>query len=114
MAIKIVPDVVAPLTVAAVDIVVEQVAPGYSKWATGAMALGGYLGAFFGFGGDFVKNVGIAALPTFGKNLYNYFKGSTGASRVVRTQMFQRVPVSRSAAPIAAAGPGFENVPSLY
>jgi hypothetical protein len=114
MAIKVVPDVVAPLAVAAVDIVVEQVAPGYSKWATGILAAGGYAGAFFGFGGDFVKNIGIAALPTFAKNIYNYVKGSTTASRAAsytRSQ-FQRVPVSSRVQ--QTPGPGFERVPPMY
>lgn len=98
MAIKIVPDLGAPVAVTAVDLMLEQFAPDYSKWATGIMALGGYVGSYLNFGGDFVKNVGIASLPAFAKNVYDYFtSGST--TRAANSVQFRRAPVSRFPAP---------------
>lgn len=89
MAIKMVPDLGAPLTVVAIDLAVESLAPNYSKWATGALAAGGYLAAWQGWGGDFVKNVGIAALPAFAKNVYDYVRG--GASSRATHMSLRRV-----------------------
>lgn len=85
--IRIVPDVAAPLTVVAVDLVTEQTVPEYNEYAGYALAALGYGMAWFGKGGDFVKNVGIAAAPWAAKSLYERFvKGSGAARRVaVRT-----------------------------
>lgn len=100
MAIKLVPDLGAPIAVTAVDLLLEKFAPEYTKWATGAMALGGYVGAYMGFGGDFVKNVGISALPAFAKNLYDYIVGGgTTTTRRANATAFRRAPVSRWPAP---------------
>lgn len=70
MTIKLVPDVVAPLVVAGADIAVERLAPTYGEWLEYAAAAGGYASAAFNFGGDFAKNIGIAALPLAAKRLY--------------------------------------------
>jgi hypothetical protein len=94
MAIKWVPDLGAPVAVTAVDLIIESTAPDYSKWATGIMAAGGYLGAAMGWGGDFVKNIGIAALPAAAKNIYDWAREGTSSKSVSRAR-FQRAPVSR-------------------
>ncbi len=102
MAIKWVSDLGAPLAVVAVDLTIESTAPNYSKWATGIMAAGGYLAAWQGWGGDFVKNVGIASLPAFAKNIYDYVKGGA-ASHASRSMSFRRAAVSRYPAPAQEA-----------
>lgn len=90
MAIKMVPDLGAPLATTAVDLITESYAPDYNEWAAYIMAVGGYVGAWMGWGGDFVKNVGISSLPWAAKKLYDRIKG--GATRSVR---FHPTPVSR-------------------
>lgn len=98
MGINAVNDLGAPVLVTAVDLTIETVAPDYSKYATGIMAVGGYLGAYFNYGGDFVKNVGIASLPAFAKNIYDWARAGTTAGRArgaTRPMKFQRSTVSR-------------------
>jgi len=63
-------DFVAPLTVTAIDLVVESVAPQWDEWAAYITAAGGYLAAWQNFNPDFTKNMGIAALPWASKKLY--------------------------------------------
>lgn len=93
MAIKMVPDLGAPVAVTAVKLITRSYAPDYQEWAEYVMAAGGYLGAWLGWGGDFVKNVGISALPGAAERLYDRVKG--GASSVARTRtQFRRAPVS--------------------
>jgi hypothetical protein len=79
MSIKWIPDLGAPVAVTAVDLLLETYKPTWNKWATGVLAVGGYVGSYMNFGGDFVKNVGIAALPAFAKNIYNWAKGGTAS-----------------------------------
>jgi len=81
MAIKIVEDIGAPAAVAMVDIVTTEVAPTWNEWASYIMAVGGYVGGFMGFGGPFVKNIGVASFPWAARNIYARIKGTT-ASRV--------------------------------
>ncbi len=99
MAIKWVPDLGAPIVVAAADLLTEKYAASYRKWVTGILAVGGYVGSYMNFGGDFVKNVGIAALPTFARNIYDMFNKTTTTSRNVS---FHRtsVPVTRYPTPV--------------
>lgn len=105
MAIKLVPDLGAPVTVAAVDLLSASYAPTYSKWITGAMTVAGYvLGGYMGWGGDFMKNIGIASLPATAKNIYDYVKGTPAASKASRLSLV-RNPVSRF--PSAPAMPSF-------
>ncbi len=109
MAIKWVPDLGAPLAVIAVDLTIESTAPDYSKWATGLMAVGGYLASGMGWGGDFAKNLGIAALPAFGKNLYDYARGGA-SSRSSGKMAFRRVAGQHSRYPAPASSAPFGQV----
>lgn len=70
MAIQLVNDVIPPVAVAAVDIVMKQTMPTYADYAVYGMTALGYIGAFLNWGGDFVKNVGIAAAPMALEKLY--------------------------------------------
>lgn len=91
--IRIVPDVVAPVAVTGVDILTLELAPGWNEWASYIMAGSAYLVSGFnlirGTGGDFVKNIGIAALPLAARNIYMRVKSpvarraGVGASRLV-------------------------------
>jgi hypothetical protein len=100
--IKIVPDVMAPAAVVAVDLVSESFAPTWTKWIDGAMTVGGYvLGGWLGWGGDFVKNIGIASAPITIRNIYDYVRGGGGTSRRLNyrptrtgSQAVQRIPVA--------------------
>jgi len=102
MAIKMVPDIGAPLLVTAIDLTVESTAPEYTKWVTGAMAVGGYVAAYMNWGGDFVKNMAIAALPAAAKNTYDWAKGGM-TSKATRKVAFHRSGVTRYPAPASEA-----------
>lgn len=67
-----VPDLGAPAAVAAVDILADNVAvlKSNKEWIAYGLAALGYAGAYMNKGGDFVKNMGIAALPGAAKFLY--------------------------------------------
>ncbi len=73
MGIKLVEDVGAPLAVVAVDIASARFQPKYNEWLAYISTGVGYAGAWMGWGGDFVKNVGIASLPWAVKEIYNRF-----------------------------------------
>jgi len=99
VAIKLVPDVGAPLAVAAVDIVMDTTAPQFSEWARYGMAGLGYVAGWMGWGGDGLKNVGIAALPMAVKSIYNRVRGVQGMARSVRRPVSVRQPIQRSYQP---------------
>ena len=94
MAIRVVPDLGAPLAVVGVDLITETAAPNWNEWASYIMAAGGYIGGWMGWGGDFMKNVGIASFPWAAKKVYERVKGGAG-SRL----SFRRAGVSRYPAP---------------
>jgi hypothetical protein len=98
--INIVNDVVAPITVSAVDIIIETTKPEWVEYTDYGMTALGYVGAWMGWGGPFLKNIGIASMPITARSIYNRIKGgavsrpvsrrlafrpSTGVSRAVTT-----------------------------
>lgn len=89
--IKVIQDVGAPAVVTGVDILTLELAPTWNEWASYIMAGGAYLlsglGVIRGTGGEFVKNMGIAALPLAARNIYGR----------VKQPMTQRVGASRLA-----------------
>ena len=90
MAINFVDDIGAPLAVVAADLVIETIKPEWNEYASYVIAGGAYLANQMGWvRGDFVKNVGIAALPWAAKNLYNRVKG--GVSSPVNRLTMRRV-----------------------
>jgi len=88
-------DIGAPALVAAVDIVTAETAPEYNEWSSYIMAGGGFLGAMMNFGGTFVKQVGVAALPLAARALYARVQG--GANPVNRSVKFN--PIRQSTFP---------------
>lgn len=90
-------DVGAPLAVTAIDLGVESMAPGWNEWASYIVAGGAYASSITGFAkSDFIKNMGIAALPWAAKNIYSRVRGGIG-SPVRRLSMSK---VSRWPAPL--------------
>lgn len=91
--IKVMQDVGAPAAVVGIDIATLELAPTWNEWASYIMAGAGYLvgglGLIRGTGGEFVKNMGIAALPLAARNIYARVKtpvsqrAGVGAARLV-------------------------------
>lgn len=98
MRINLVNDVGAPLAVTAVDLITETTVPQYNEWAAYLLAVGGYAGSMMGYGGEFVKNVGIASMPWAAKKVYDRVKAMTGGTSRLALRRVS-TPVSRYPAP---------------
>jgi len=81
--IKWTEDLGAPLAVTAVNIIGRKSIPQYHDWLVYGMALAGYGMAYFNKGGDFMKNVGIAALPLAADKIYARITSGTVTGRSV-------------------------------
>jgi len=81
MSIKIGPDVGSPLTVAAVDLVTETIWPRYSNWFTYGMTIIGYVSGWAGWGGDYLKNIGVSSMPLTAKRLYDSIRTQAPVTR---------------------------------
>jgi hypothetical protein len=110
--LNLINDIGAPAAVTVVNIMARASTKTFGTMpvadvATYAMAAGGYLSGYMGWGGkyeDFLKNVGIAAAPLAFEKLYNMMRGTpvTGmARRVSQPIMMNRV--SRYPAPAQEA-----------
>lgn len=82
MAIRVVPDVGAPLAVAAINIASRSVIPNYHDWVIYGMTGLGYIAAWMGWGGDFVKQMAVSSLPLTADKIYERVGGGVGASRL--------------------------------
>lgn len=93
-------DLGAPAVVAGVDILTLEAFPEYNKWAAYIMTGVGYAAALTGFGGGFLKQIGVASLPLTARNVYDYVKAQGGASRrATSASRFALRPVSQRSAP---------------
>ena len=102
MAIKIGPDVGAPLAVAAVDLVTETIWPRYSAWFTYGMTIVGYVSGWAGWGGDTLKNVGVASLPLTAKRIYDTIRTEAPVSKgLAFRSRVSRYPARAQEAPFA-------------
>jgi len=81
MSIKLVPDLGAPVAVVAVDLMTDRYAPKYNEWIAYLLAIGGYVAGWMEWGGDFMKNVGIASLPWAAKKVYTRITSRAAASQ---------------------------------
>jgi hypothetical protein len=78
MMIRLVEDVGAPAVVALADIITLETKPEWNEYVAYILTGIGYAGAaFFKFGGDFVKNLGVASLPLTARNIYTRVKAGT-------------------------------------
>ncbi len=95
--IRLVEDVGAPVAVAAVDLITEATAPDWNVPVSLVMAGGSYGAAMMGYGGDFMKNMGIASMPWAAKSIYRWAMAQFGSP--VTTRLATKT-VSRWPAPL--------------
>jgi len=113
MGIKMVEDLGAPGLVTAVDLLTLEAAPDWNEWAAYGMTAAGYLGGWLRFGGDFVKNIGIASLPLTARHIRDRVKGGTLTRRApaAASRYNLRAPVSGGRVPVSRSyQPEFEAV----
>jgi len=82
MAIRVVPDVGAPLAVAAVNIASRTTIPDYHDYIVYGMTGLGYIAAWMGWGGDFIKQMAVSSLPLTADKIYERATAGAGASRL--------------------------------
>lgn len=97
MAIRVVPDLGAPIIVFGIDQIVKKTMPEFGEWVVYAETLAGYLGAWAGWGGDLLKNIGVASLPA-SLNLLTERIGLSGSVRKTSKLSLRRT-VSRYPGP---------------
>lgn len=98
MSIKMVPDVGAPITVVAVDLLAESFIPTWAEYTDYIMTVGGYLAGWMGWGGDYVKNIGVASLPLTARKIYERVRGGTSSRATMRSRV-SRYPAPASQTP---------------
>lgn len=96
--IRVVPDVGAPLTVAAVNIATRTAFPVQHDWFVYGMTAVGYLAAWMGWGGDFVKNVGVSSLPLTADKIYDRVAGAPVSRRLSMSKV-SRYPAPATKSP---------------
>ena len=90
--IRVVPDVGAPLTVAAVNIATRSIFPVQHDWFVYGMTAIGYVAAYLGWGGEYVKNIGVSSLPLTADKIYDRFAGGTPVSKRLSMSKVSRYP----------------------
>ncbi len=95
--IRLIPDVGAPLAVAAVNIATRTAFPVQHDWFVYGMTVLGYVGGVLNYGGEFVKQVGVASLPLTADKIYDRVQGMTVPKLAMRKSV--RQPVTRSYQP---------------
>ena len=77
MPIKMTEDLGAPVVVALANIVTKEVQPDWNEWAHYILTAVGYGAGFMNFGGNFVKNLGVASLSGTIDHIYTRVKSGT-------------------------------------
>lgn len=104
--IKPVEDLVAPGVVTLVNEVTLKSAPEYNEYACYGLTAIGYIAGGLGYGGTFVKNLGVASLPLTVRHLITRISSPT----VSRSRMAYR-PAAASRYPVRGTTvPEFEDV----
>lgn len=109
MAINWANDLGAPLAVTAIDLVVETTRPEWNEWASYITAGIGYGSQILGWrmgglvGSDFLKNMGIAAMPWAAKNVYNRVRGMSSPVRGLSMRRVSRYPAPLVEEPFGGA-----------
>lgn len=96
--IKLGPDLGAPLAVTAINLASEAMLPKQTNWFSYGMTAVGYLAGWAGWGGDILKNIGVASLPLSAKAIYDSVRGTPVSGRAVSYRTAGRVGVYPSAA----------------
>lgn len=107
MAIRLMEDLGAPLAVTVVDLATEAMIPAageegvnWNEMLSYVLAVGGYAAAWMRFGGDFMKNVGIASMPWAAKSVYRRFmKKESGVTRRLAYRSVSRYPAPANKSP---------------
>ena len=80
--------------------------------------LAGGLGVSMGYMKNYAEPILQSATPLLTKSVIQLIRSKVGTTTATARVSHMNIPTRhvamRSSAPIAAAGPGFENVPSLY
>ena len=85
MTIRLVPDVGSPATVVAVDLLAESFFPAQAEYADYLMTAGGFLAGWMGWGGDYIKNIGVSSLPLTARKIYDRVRGGAAVTKVTRS-----------------------------
>jgi len=70
-----VPDIGAPLAVAGINIASRTAFPEYHDWLIYGVTALGYIGGWMGWGGDFLKQMGVSSLPLTADKIYERVRG---------------------------------------
>lgn len=96
MAIRWVDDLGAPVAVAAVNIASRTGIPEYHDWIVYAMTIAGYVGGFMGWGGTFLKQVGVSSLPLTADKIYERVRGGVGGRLAFRSVSRYPAPATKT------------------
>lgn len=96
-------DIGAPLAVTAANLAVRSWKPAWEEYMVYGITLAGFVGAYMNWGGNFVKNIGIAELPLAAEKVYDRIRGLKTSSTTSRVALGR---VSRYPAPPAASNFG--------
>ena len=106
MAIRLMEDLGAPIAVTVVDLATEGMIPAageegvnWNEMISYVMAVGGYAAAWMHFGGDFMKNVGIASMPWAAKSIYRRVVKKEGVSSRLAYRRVSRYPAPATKSP---------------
>ncbi len=104
MSIKLVPDVVAPAVVTAVDLLTLEYQPTWNEYITYVLTGLGYvvggLNLVRGDMGEFITNLGISSLPLTARHIRDRVKGGAAARPVGASRYaFRYSPVRQTVVP---------------
>jgi len=109
---NLVEDLGSPAVVTLVDQITLEAAPEYNEWAAYGLTAIGYIGGWLGFGGGFVKNLGVASLPLTVRHIRERMAGGTSRRAMSPARpMTYRVPAASRARGIhQTTVPEFEDI----
>jgi len=97
-------DLGAPAVVAAASIVTDTYKPTWSKPVGIGLAVVGYVLNYMRIGGQFTKNLGIAAAPWAMVSIYDYIRGGIGAPVSSGSKLVMRTTGRLAASTIVSPG----------
>jgi len=104
-------DLGSPAVVTLVDQITLEAAPEYNEWAAYGLTAIGYIGGFMGFGGGFVKNLGVASLPLTVRHIRERFRTERRATAPSRMAFRPAAASAYRGRPVSQTpGPGFDKL----